>query len=586
MQHIAVCTQDPVLAKKIRFLLAGEGRDVTLLDGLEALSAPDAARYCLLVLSRSIDGRDTLDALQAEGNEQRPVILLGGERVVTPAHIHIVPDPVDTQAIYRLANEELPDRSDEADHATEPTLVEDGWPPEPPPREFRLAEDPHTEEGQAHMPHTTAPTALEPIAFSKQLFQIWSDSDQGVLIISQAEETLSVYFERGAPVHLESSIPGDRIGPSLVSRGRLAEAQYADAAKRAIERGTRLGAALVELNHIAEADLGQEMGASARDQIVACFGARDGSFTFTQGVEAERADPAFTLDVPHILSEGLHKHADPGTLSRVLGDSNERYFKLTKTTAELRNIFPLDDPEVRFLTFEGKAYNVSDAADISGLSLTRARITLALLTVCEEIHDFTPGVTEFEARIREERQRSRDLESQLPATPSAVPSIQPVSAGQIPLSGGMAPFPSAAPAPADGEAIPPMPVPDAGVEGTAPQALVYAKPLPRGVDGQLLDSPERSLSREHFQTGVKLLGDGAFSRAEAAFRNATALCSEEHVYLIGLARAIYYNPAYAGARKIPVLKNIVERAERLAPTDKRVTTLRSWVNHAESLVQS
>lgn len=127
-----------------------------------------------------------------------------------------------------------------------------------------------------------------------------------------------------------------------------------------------------------------------------------------------------------------------------------------------------------------------------------------------------------------------------------------------------------------------MPVPAGGDEGVSPRPLVYAKPLPRGPDGSPLETPERALSREHFQRGVTLLGQGNFASAEEAFRDAVALCSEEHVYLIGLARAIYYNPAYQAGGKVPVLKAIVGRAGQLAPEDKRVATLKSWVDHAEA----
>ena len=54
------------------------------------------------------------------------------------------------------------------------------------------------------------------------------------------------------------------------------------------------------------------------------------------------------------------------------------------------------------------------------------------------------------------------------------------------------------------------------------------------------------------------------------------------MYLIGLARAIYYNPSYTAPGKVPVLREIVNRASHLAPDDGRVTTLIDWVKHAEA----
>jgi hypothetical protein len=139
-------------------------------------------------------------------------------------------------------------------------------------------------------------------------------------------------------------------------------------------------------------------------------------------------------------------------------------------------------------------------------------------------------------------------------------------------------------APAATEEVPPMPLPPPGDEGVEPRPLVYARPLPRNPDGTLAESPWRVQSREHFQHGVTLLGQGAFTAAEEAFREAVALCSEEHVYLVGLARAVYYNPAYHARGKVPLLQDIVGRAHRLAPDDRRVATLRAWTAQAEQLL--
>ncbi|MEO1338955.1 MAG: hypothetical protein AAFV29_25150, partial [Myxococcota bacterium] len=313
-----------------------------------------------------------------------------------------------------------------------------------------------------------------------------------------------------------------------------------------------------------------------------------------------------------------------------VGDIGPRYFRLKRSIEDLKGQYPLNETDEAFLEYNGRAYNVSDAAELSSLTSTRAHSLLALLTITDEVTDFTPGVMEFEARIREERQRSRDTRASEPPA-SSMPALPPTSSAPppVPLPGSEdtrdvtsdapayepppyevpayeSPAYEAPPPPADavapppppppisqvapppqpvgpnGEEIPLMPVPSSGEDGLPVRPLVFAKPLPRGPDGSALETPERSLSREHFQRGVALLGQGNFSKAEEAFRDAVALCAEEHVYLIGLARAIYYNPSYAADGKVPVLKSIVGRADHLAPDDKRVATLKSWVNHAEA----
>lgn len=597
MEHIIVCTQDVSLAQKIRLLLVRDASLVRIAEDLDAaLRLAETHPTDLLILSHRLHGKDVLAELR-QLSRLPPVIVLGAQPGPTPEDVYLVEDAFDTRAIYRRALQVLSKSpaqtalGDSDDGRTErPSLN--------PHAALAIDEAPSREElterfqiNEVRNDMTDSKElALEPIAFAKALYACWSKGMRGVLEVSQDHEALSIYFDAGSPIHVSSSLPGDRIGPALVQRKRITEGQYAEAAKRAIERGTRLATALSSLNHISERELGDEMGTSAQEQIVACFGAHGGRFQFEAGPSPSRSDPPFSLNVPTILSLGIHSHTDAATLDKVLGESSERYFKLKQNPQELAKIFPLTAQDLAFLEFEGKAYHIADAAEISGIDLPRARAVLALLTICEELSEFTPGVAEFEARIREERQRTRDLESKLPSpdqhllTPAppipmaesrhlGPPMPPPVNLSQVSIgaTGDVGP----------GHEIPDMEVPAAGVEGAVLRAVVYAKPSPRAVDGQLLDTPSRIHSRESFQAGVKMLRNSRFSEAEEHFRNATALCSEEHVYLIGLGRAIYYNPAYSASRKIPVLTSIVERAERLAPEDQRVITLRAWIEHAK-----
>ena len=124
-----------------------------------------------------------------------------------------------------------------------------------------------------------------------------------------------------------------------------------------------------------------------------------------------------------------------------------------------------------------------------------------------------------------------------------------------------------------------MPSAGPGEASNPAEPMVFAPPAPRGPDGQLVDTPERQRSKEVFQKGVQMLGQGHFDMAEQHFREAITLCSDEHVYMVGLARAVFYNPAYSAEEKIPLLRSILRKAETIAPGDQRVVTLRSWIEH-------
>jgi hypothetical protein len=724
MQHILVCADDAVLAKKLRFLLSRDERTVQILGGAHELEpALRGSAPALLILGRLVGREDALTRVLelARRVPLPPVIVLGGAPAPVPSGVQLLPDPFETQAIHRVTAELLSDSVEREDSSPPaPIFAISAEPPrepasidalparrEPEGLEPRtgLAGHPESEpvsDPSSYPSDTSAASALpaaepprlpptdssptrgelEPARFAKALFECWSRTSSGALVIARAEETITLHLERGAPVLLESNLPGDAFGRWLVNRGRISEVQYGDAAKRAIERGLRLGPTLVELGFLSAAELGRELGTSAREQLVACFEARQGSFEFEPHRRPTSDERPFRLELAHVIAEGIRRHADAAMLEQVLGDTHQRYFKLRRSLEDLRRTFPLTERDIAFLEYSGRAYKIADASELSELPSEKAGRLLALLTLCEEIEDFTPTAVEFEARIREERQRTKELElrmSQLPQKSSGVPAssgaiaaspvareepsslprsnreestlgaprpisrpasalpppfdasripavaVQPRTATPLPVPAPFSPPPVppptptlphappplaapvpppfAAPAPvapppapiaappvpaqsspvsaSAGDDIPPMPVPGPGEEGTAPRPLVYAKPLPRTPDGLLLETPERALSRDHFQRGVNQLGLGQFTAAEEAFRDAVALCSEEHVYLIGLARAVYYNPAYHGAGKLPMLNEIVARAHRLAPEDKRVATLLAWVAHAE-----
>jgi hypothetical protein len=701
VQTILVCAQDSVLAKKVRYLLARDECEVEILSKPSQLERRlRDSPVALLILSRSLDGEDAVEILaRLDPTLSIPAtIVLGGAPTITADFITVIPDPIDTQAIYRIASDVLSSlqqtlageiRGEIGDE--EMTHLNLGGPPTkrrstPNPGaggspshpieesttdrsvedEINFSEitglDGHGEAmqdafennepnrtgqtpmspGQRNRPQAASSKQppdppvlgglLEPARFAKVIYQCWSKQTTGALIVARDHETLTIHFENGSPVHVESSIPGDQLGRSLVNRGRITEAQYADGAKRAIERGLKLGQALVELAFFTNQELGRELGTNAREQIVACFAARQGAFEFDPKRKVPTDERPYSISVGQILADGIKRHGDEQILREIIGDIDTKYFKLYRTVEELSKRFPLEPKETAFLEFSGRAYNVADAAEVSGLDLLASHKLLALLITSEEVQDFTPGVKEFEARINEERQRSRDIEK-LRSVPPTVEEKAPIFLDKRPgvrtgfppppappmeevIPPGLRKIPSSIvyeppappplpttsspfgpqgsavpptvvtsgpqPHPSNGDAaVPPMPVP-ANSEGTVPRPLVYAKPLPRSADGTPLETQERTLSREHFQRGVTLLGQGNFASAEEAFRDAVALCSEEHVYLIGLARAIYYNPGYRADGKVPVLKAIVGRAGQLAPDDNRVATLSTWIQTAES----
>ncbi len=702
MQHVLVCTDDPVLAKRVRFLLARDQCEVSIMDGPAQLestlkdSPPD-----LLILSRELHGEDHAQWMSRTGAPTVPTVVLGGESSPDAPHIRAVEDPSDPQAIFSVASEILASSSSGGGGNGSPPRASFSPPPE---QATEQAPRPTIESAPNKAPANLAkPKAAQPASASrdrqtsgdldatpgrlaKQYHDCARNQLTGHLVLTESDETLTLQFDKGRAVNLRSSRPGDRFGRWLVEQGELGEGQYADAAKRVVEMGVGLGQALVQGGHLSEDDLAALRGDHARTLIIARFREGPGKYRFEPDLSPTQR--TFEVDVLPVVASGFKQHASEETVRDILMDRDKGYFEVRSSPEGLRTTFALSPAEEEFLRFGGRAYNAADGAELAGIPLTDALKLLALLWTCSELEQFTPGVSEFEDRIEEEKQRAREsqlsgmsaappipegdeadepalaslvddeppplamedmdepaLEAEVehqeaepieaigsiddmgrgpppppeptpfplelqdvvddapPASPFAGPA--PVSASQapplpssspeaaVPASGPASPVSSPASQPSappttdstgGGRApagdIPAMPVPKPGHEGLDPAPMTWATPLPRSPDGTLLDTPEHQSSKGHFQQGVQLLGQGKFAAAENAFRDAVALCSEEHVYLVGLARAIFYNGTYRADGKLPVLREIVSRAESMAPKDSRVTTLRAWVEKA------
>lgn len=623
MRRVWVCTADRVLAKRVRFLLARDDHRVEIAADPDALEDALAEGACdLLVISHELDGRPAFERMPSAVREGRgpPTLVLGGPADGgEDARHRVVEDASDSRAIVAAATELLSSPPDGSlvEEQLEQTMKIDVSPETDPPREA-------AESG-----------SVNPAALARRFYTCASRGLTGELQLEAPGETLTFHLLEGRPVHVTSSVPGDRFGRWLVEGERVSDRAYSSAAKHAVENGVGLGPALVAAGAMSDEQLAEHRADHARTLIVDGFGRDDASYRFTEG-SAPR-ERSFDLDVLPVVAEGFKQHADDDLVQSIIGDKAKRYFKVHTDADHLGETFHLDAQEVDFLRFEGRAYNPPDAAELSGLPFRDALKLLALLWTCDEVEDFTPGVGDFEARIDEEKERARESRSidlmrsapsledepaPLPfeaplvaddeapadafaftdeepseelepfadveeealisrppppppdATPLPLEAIEEAEADDSPSSSG----PRSAPPP--GVEVPPMPVPSPGRDGAAPGPLLWAAPAPRGPDGSLVETPERAQSREFFQQGVQLLGQGQFEAAEQSFREAISLCADEPVYLIGLGRAIFYNASYTADGKVPVLRTIVDRAERLSPNDGRVMDLRTWVEHA------
>jgi hypothetical protein len=305
MHLILVCAEDPPLVSRLKILLARmpradqAGREVEVLQRPEELATALATRQVsLLILGRVLAGEDALVLLGSlpESAPLPTTLVLGGPPAETSEPVHLLADGYETRSILHFTETALGEtpaaaepaasrppeaarlaptgRGELAGHeepATRPALTEAEPAPAREPIELDPPRSPRASARRAASVADPGLTgALEASALARAMFQCASRALDGALVVTREAEVLTLHLDRGVPVQLESSLPGDGFGRWLVARGKLGEAQYGEAAKRAVERGTKLGAALVDLGLLSAADLSKELAASAREQLVAC----------------------------------------------------------------------------------------------------------------------------------------------------------------------------------------------------------------------------------------------------------------------------------------------------------------------------
>lgn len=642
MRRIWVCTSDRVLAKRVRFLLARDDRKVDVAEDASALEAwwsDGSGGACdLLIISGGREGRPAAEQLPQAVRHRPgpPILVLGGTRSdAEDERLHVVEDPSNPQAIVALAAELL-ERGPDAAHPRRETEQKMNNPPDsrpPRPAEAREAVDSGAADPASlarrfyvcanrrltgRLEVTTPDETLTYAILEGRPVHARSSQPGdrfGRWLVERGRITDATY----AAASKHAVEHGAGLGASLVATEALTEAELSQ--HRADHARNRLiesfGAAQAHFRFFEGGAPGERsfdldvlpvvaegFKRHADDDLVQSIMADKAARYFKIRRAPERLGELFNLDRDEVemlrFGGRAYNPADAAELSGLPFRDALKLMALLWTCDEVEDFTPgVGDFEARIHEEKERARE-SRSLDVarSAPSLEDEPAPLPLDPPMVT-HDEVPSASfSFEHdEVEEELEPLSAVEetallSHPPPPPEPTPTPLPFDALEEHLGEPEpAPYPapesapslgswSSRPAPPPGVEVPPMPVPAPHHEGRAPAPLLWAAPAARGPDGALLETPERAQSREFFQQGVQLLGQGQFDAAEQSFREAISLCAEEPVYLIGLGRAIFYNPTYSADGKIPLLRTIVDRAERLSPNDGRVMDLRNWVEHA------
>jgi hypothetical protein len=218
--------------------------------------------------------------------------------------------------------------------------------------------------------HSSVPELLRSIAGS---------GETGVLTFRSGEVTKSLYVQNGRVVFAASTDPDERLGESLLVRGKITARQYLEASKL-IRPGRRLGAILVEMQAIDPDELVPSVEQQVKDVLMDLFGWTTGEYEFV--IKEMDPDSLLILNISteNLVLEGIRRMKNWSRVLRGVGDI-EAIPSPTGNTELLMKI-ELTEEEQDVLSHVNARSTIEQICQVSYLSnFETCRILWALMVV-------------------------------------------------------------------------------------------------------------------------------------------------------------------------------------------------------------
>lgn len=248
---------------------------------------------------------------------------------------------------------------------------------------------------------------IETSSVPELLRSLLSSGETGVLTVRNGDYVKTISIDRGRIVYASSNNVDERLGESLLVRGKLSVRQFLEAS-RLIRPETRLGAILIELNALGPDELMPAVEFQVREILMELFSWTRGDYELV----IRELDPegliVLNMSTENLILEGIRRSRAWSQVTRAIGEIGT-VFVPTGNTEALYGL-ELTSEEQEILDHVNGRSTVEHICDVSYLSNFE---TCRILWALQVLGVIRKGLAEDVTALEEDdvaRERELDLE--------------------------------------------------------------------------------------------------------------------------------------------------------------------------------
>ncbi len=216
------------------------------------------------------------------------------------------------------------------------------------------------------------------LTFPRIVFDLFQGRKTGILSVWRECTSKEVFFKRGQPRHITSSIKDELFGAILIEKGLLGREQLQEALEHAQQIGARLGDALISQQRMHPGEISRLLSHQLQEKFLELFSWEEGFFAFHEGAHPPTEVAPIELDTPQLIVKGVRAWMGPAVLEKHFETRLESPIQVLNGARVSTRDMGFSTRERRYLTYLQEAPTLGDVLTRQGRN-SESRLTLMRL---------------------------------------------------------------------------------------------------------------------------------------------------------------------------------------------------------------